>query len=694
VEAATHRRSVTSLLRDARVDPRLRQGAGRLAERMGENPTFLPILICVAILVWFAGDEGGSRATTFLPATLLVLALLVVCLVVLPRPRPPRRVLVAVGAFATYAVWSYLSLLWSDDRAIAWDGANRTVLYAALFALVALWPMRGWAAATLLGIYGVGVTGVGVVELLRVTSAHQWIQYFHEGRLSEPTGYANANVALWFTAFWPCVLLAARREVPAALRGLLLSCATVLAGLSILGQSRGWLVVLPVMLVLALVVVPGRGRTIVALAVVGAAIAMVFGPLIDVYNAFSALRPPGGTYTEAVRMLLAASAGIGLAWAGAAMLEGTVRVSPVRARRISGVLVAVVVGVAVLGVAGYSVAKESPFSVVTHRWAEFKKGGSEPSFGRSRFTTNASSYRYDYLRVAWNEFERHPVTGVGVDNFLLDYLQRGRTVESPNYPHSTPLRALSETGLVGGLLFFGAMIAALLAARPALRGPPLAAAASGAGLLMFGYWVLHGSVDWLWEFPCLGGAALMGLGLAAATATGLRHPAAPGPALLKGRLATVAAGAVVLVLAVGLVMPWLAARDLRLARQQAASDPAGALERLRQAASLNPLSPVPDRTAGLIRVRQGDLPGAGRDFRKALDRGRRDAFSLLMLAAIASSQGQRPAAERLMERARQLAPRWPVLVDQQGLLRSGRRLQPQRLESAFRADIRVRIGPE
>lgn len=692
MEVSSLRRAPRSMLRGLSVDRGWGDAAARLGPRLTASPTFIPGLICVAMLVWFTGDEGGFNDTTFLPATILVLGLLVVCLASLPRPRPSRRVLLAVGAFAAYALWSYLSIAWADDRAIAWDGANRTVLYAALLALLALWPMRGWAAATLLGLYGVGVTVVGVVELLKVGSAHEWIQYFHEGRLSEPAGYANANVALWFTAFWPCLVLAARRQVPAALRGLLLSCAVVLAGLAVLGQSRGWLFVLPLLLVLALVVVPGRGRTIVALAVVGGALAMVIGPLIDVYDAFKPLKPPGATYDQAVRLLLGAAIGAGILWAGAAVLERTVTVGARRARRISGaILMATVIAVGG-AVGGLAAAHGGPGSIVSKRWAEFKKGGTEPSFGRSRFTTKASSYRYDYWRVAWREFEAHPLVGVGVDNFLLDYLQQGKSLQTPSYPHSTPLRALSETGLVGGVLFFAALIAALLAARPALRGPPLGAGAAGAGLLMLGYWFLHGSLDWLWEFPGLSGAALMGLALAVATASSVRGPA--GAPLLKGRLALVGACLVAVPMALAIGLPWLAARELSQGRAQAASAPAAALSHLSRAADLNPLSPVPDRTAGLLRVRQGDFAGASRDLRAALARTHRDAFSTLVLASIASRQGNRAAAVRLMDRARSLAPRWSVLLEQDRLLRQGKRLDPQRLEQAFRADIQERIGPQ
>ena len=39
------------------------------------------------------------------------------------------------------------------------------------------------------------------------------------GRLVYPTGYANANAALWLIAAWPALLLARSRRVAWALRG-------------------------------------------------------------------------------------------------------------------------------------------------------------------------------------------------------------------------------------------------------------------------------------------------------------------------------------------------------------------------------------------------------------------------------------------------------------------------------------------
>jgi hypothetical protein len=692
MSAIAQRARLRSMLRPA-PGSAVRELLDRFADVARESPSFVPALVCVLVLVWFAGDEGGFHTTTFLPATLLVGGLLLTSLAVLPRPRPGRPALVAVTAFGAYALWSYLSIAWADDKGIAWDGANRTVLYAALLALFVLWPMRGWAAATLLGVFALGVAAVGLVELVKVEHAARSIQYFHEGRLSEPAGYVNSNVALWFMAFWPCAVLGARREVPPLLRGLFTSAAVLLVGLSILGESRAWLFALPVALVLAVALVPGRGRTIASLAFVGAVTATVLGPLLDVYDSFSPYKPPGPTYSHAFHLLLAAAAAAGLIAAGVALYERTVHVPAARARLVSAALVALVALAAVGSVGVYGVTTGNPVSAVGDKWQEFKKGG-DPTFHGNRLTAAFTTYRYDYWRVAWREFRQAPVLGVGVDNFAHDYLRSGKSKETPAYPHSTPLRPLSETGIFGGLLFYAAMLAALVGAVSGLRAARLGGAAAGTGLVMLGYWLVHGSVDFLWEFPVLTGAALLGLGIAIAVGSLRAGPAEPGSPLLAGRRALIPVGATALLLAIGLILPWFAARDLQGARKIAGSDPAGALSQLDRSARLNPLSPLAQRTAGLLRVRQNDLAGARSEFAASLERDRRDPFSFLMLAAIASDQGQTARAKALMIEARRLAPRWTILRSQQARLANGKRIDARALENAFRSDIQVRIGPD
>jgi O-antigen ligase/polysaccharide polymerase Wzy-like membrane protein/tetratricopeptide repeat protein len=671
-------------------------GVARWGERLrgvvAESPAFVPCACAVAVFVWFAADEGGFETTTWLPASLFLLALLGVMLFALPAPRPRRAVLVAVALLAGYALWSYLSILWAGQEEVAWDGANRTALYVIVFALFALWPTRGWAAATLLGGLSLGVTAVGLVELLRADHANLLIQYFDEGRLSEPTGYSNANVALWSAALWPALVLAGRREVPSALRGLFLGASVLLADLAILGQSRGWLLILPAMVVLSVVLVPGRGRTIATLAAAGIGVAAGLGPVLDVYGQSSPRAGPGAALDHATTVILLCSAGAALAGFLAALVDRRVTVPPTVARRVSVTLVAAFVVAALGGLVALDAIEGSPVALASKGWREFKQGGNEPHTTRTRFGASLSTYRGDYWRVAWGEFERRPLLGAGSDNFGRDYLKRGRSQQTPAYPHSTELRALSETGFIGGLLLGGALLAALVAAVPGMRRPPeaLRASASAAGLLLFAYWLLHGSFDWLWEFAGLGAPAFAALGVASSGAQAARRAEAGRP-VLSGRRAVPALAAACL-LAASIVAPWLAAQDVKEARGLVLTDPAGALERLDRARSLNPLSPLPDKTAAIVEIERGRL-GAARDrLRAVLARDPGDSYAYLQLGAIASREGRTAGARRLVGRARRLAPRDGVTAEVARLLRRGRRVTPARVNALAARDINARIG--
>jgi O-antigen ligase len=673
------------------LPPAVRDGLERL---VAESPGFAPCLIGVGVFLWFTGDEGGFRGVTFLPAAVLLLALLAVSLAALPRPRPSRFALAAIGLLAGYALWSYLSITWAEQKGIAWDGANRAVLYAIVLALFSLWPMRGRHAAVLLGIYGLGVAAIGLVELLKVEQASSALQYFHEGRLSEPAGYGNANVALWFTAFWPCVILAGRREVPPLLRGLFLGASGLLTSLAILGQSRGWLLALPVMVVIAVLAVRGRGRTIVALAAVGIAMAAIASTLTDYYESFGHGKgPPGPVFERAVNASLVAAGLLVLGGLLAALVDRRVQVSEPVARKVSGGLTVALAVLSGSGIVAAAVAIGDPVGEVKERWKDFASGSGEPHFSGSRLvSTSFQSYRSDIWRVAWGSFKRKPITGVGTDNFLRDYLQHGHSDQTPSYTHSLEFRVLSGTGLVGFLLVGGAFGFGLAAAVPALRrGPPIAGAAAGAGVLGFAYFVVHGSADWFWEFPGVGGPAFAMLGLAGAVSATLpetRRVQLPGG---RAMVAVGATGAVLI--ATGLTIPWLAERDLREARKIASRDPRGALDRLDRSSKLNPLSPLAPKTAALVEVRLGRFDRARERLYEALDRDPRDSFAYLELASIASTQRRERRAVRLIDRAYELAPNDLVVTRVRRALRQGQTVTPRRLDRLILENIDVRIGP-
>ena len=75
------------------------------------------------------------------------------------------------------------------------------------------------------------------------------------------------------------------------------------------------------------------------------------------------------------------------------------------------------------------------------------------------------------------------------------------------------------------------MVAALIASMRAARSRDrLGAGVAAAALAGFGYWAIHGSVDWFWEFAGLGAPAFAMLGLACGLAPAGRRRGASRPA--------------------------------------------------------------------------------------------------------------------------------------------------------------------
>jgi hypothetical protein len=619
------------------------------------HPTLPLAGVALGTFLWFAASNGGFDATTWYPGSLIVLALAVIAVLTVPAAAVPRLVTVAAIALLAYAAWSYLSIAWSAQKGDAWDGANRTFLYAITFALFAVWRPRGRTAVALLIVFSVGVTTVGLVELLRATATTEARGFFSEGRFASPAGYMNANVALWFSAFWPCVLLGARRELHVALRGLLIGCGVLLCGLTVLGQSRGWLFTAPVAALLIVAMVPRRVRTVLTLGLILGITGLVTGTLLDVYRAAG---EPGfdGAVSDAVRaLILAAVLGGALGTVVATLEQRAPRPSRTLERRSGRALAAVAVVATVAGLVVFVSLKGSPFTVVSNAWHDFKTKPS-PYGGVSRFTGSLGTNRYDFWRVAWDRFKASPLEGDGSDNFQQAYLAVRRSGEAPRYPHSFELRALNETGLVGALLLAAGVGAALWAAVLAMRRRRgLGAAAAAAGAASFVYWVVHGTIDWFWEFPALGAPAFALLGLAAGLLP-RPAPAPGGPAGLRG-----ARGLLALVVIVPAILslgaPWLSQLDQNKAVSTWRTDAAAAFRSLDTAASLNPLTATPKLLAGSIALRLGRPEDSIRYFREAIERDPGDSYAHLELGALLAEAGRRPEAVATLAEARRLDPR-------------------------------------
>ncbi len=664
---------------------------GGLLDTLRESPATLPALAAVALFVVWATDQAGYPLTHWAPGGLIVLALLGIALAFVPLrlAETPAPVKVALGCLAAYTALSFASILWANVPGDAWEGANRTLLYLLVFALFALWPQRGRSAALLLGAWTLASIALAAFVALHVNAAAHSSARLQAllpgGRLTYPSGYANAGAAQWLIAFWPALLLARELRLPWSVRGLLAGGAVLLAEVALLSVSRGSLYATPVMLVLVFALLPGRARTFALLVPVAAGIAAAAPSVLGVGERIEHGQSAAAAVHAATTATFIAAVAVGLVVAAAGAIEDRSRLSKASTARVRRGVGAVAIATLVLVLAGGLVAAGNPLTRARHAWDTFKSGSGygANTVGANRLVSGLGSNRYDFYRVALDEFVAHPLLGIGADNFQEQYLKHGRSEETPKYPHSVELRTLTETGLIGALLALIGLGGALVAGWRALRGSdPLARAVAAAALAGFAYWVVHGSFDWFWEFAGLGAPAFAMLGIACALAP--RRGAPSGPRGLSfGRLGIAAGAIVALAAAVSLAAPWLSQLEIESAARIWPQAPARAYARLDDAARLNPLSDEPYLVAGSIALRLGDLHRADHEFARALGRTPEDAYATLERGAIASAMGDRARALVLLEWAARLNPRDPLTRQVLMVVRRGERVDIDGLNRAI-----------
>jgi len=692
----------------------------KLMASLRAAPATVPALAALALFVVWAVDQAGYPVTHWAPGGLIVLALLgiAVAFVRVRWHEIPRAVRVALCCLAAYTALSFLSILWAGVPGDAWEGADRTLLYLLVFALFACWAQRGTSAALALAAWTLALIALAAFALVHVDAAGgaHLQSMLPEGRLVYPTGYANANAAQWLMAFWPALLLARSERLPWGLRGVLAGGAVLLAQVALLSQSRGSLYSTPVMLVLVFALLPGRVRTFALLVPVAAGVVAAAPAVLHVGDHLRAGLVVSANVHRATLATLAAAIAAGAIVALGAAVEQRARRSPATVARTHRVVRALAVSTLVAVIAGGLAAAGNPITRVRHAWDTFKGGYSANSQTSSRLVSGLGSNRYDFYRVALDEFLAHPLVGIGADNFQQQYLIHGRSTETPHYPHSVELRTLLDTGLVGSLLALVGLGAALAAGASALRRPdPLARVVAAAALAGFAYWLVHGSFDWFWEFAGLGAPAFAMLGLACSLARAPADPESPSEgvpapveagerqvqaeepnvpagerrprpraALAWGALASLALATVV----ASLVAPWLSQLEVQSAAQVWAKAPRTAYGKLHHAALLNPLSDAADVLAGSIALRYGELARADRQFALALARDPGDAYATLERGAIASAKGERSAALRLLARAVRLDPRDQLARQALRLERDGRPLSIDELNRSILLEAR------
>jgi len=656
----------------------VREIVARAAALQRSAPGVIPGLVFVAVATWWSIDDGGFDPLVWIPGSILLVALTVVYVTTAPRRFVSGRSVVVAAVFLlAFTGWCFLSIVWSSAPDLAWSGSNLTAVYFAVFVIFSWRPWPAAVAAALLGAFSISTALVGLIAFISATGSDSPGGSFIAGRLATPITYSNANAALFVSAALPALYLASRREVHWILRGVFVSVVGVLAELALMSQSRATIVAVPLTLLVLLAIAPGRTRIAITLAAVAGVVALVgAGPVLHVYEAVVSGAGISSAFASARRAILASAAILFVLGAGIGLLDRRVVVPRRVAFGVGAAIVAVFLLVSATGSVLF-VHKYQPSKNASGWWQQFKGGGYLYEPGTPHLVSGFGSGRYDIWRVSFNRFKRDPWLGAGVDTFGAEYLLHRTRLDDPIYPHSIELRTLGGTGLIGTALLLGFFIAwGISAVRRVRRGSEFSRGVVASCIAVVVYWLLHGSVDWLWEMPVLGAVAFACMGLACATGAESTEPAAvPNRertrwSLRARRVLPVAAIGLTVVVIGSMSIPWLSAREIDAAASGWPASPRRAFEQLDRARTYNPLSDQPDIYAGVIAGQIGDERRQRASFEHAIERNATNWYPYLVLGALNARQGDIRLGLRQLNEAHRLDPLEPVIIDVQRLVRA------------------------
>lgn len=612
----------------------------------------LPLTVLVVVWLWFVFSSGGLLPRQWLLPSLCLGLIGVLVSVLLTYPRRPRQVsLLVLGVFGAYGLWTAFSSVWADSAGRALLEGGRTFSYLAFFA-VAMVYLTSPAARRLFRYL---VMGSAVFILFaciwRLWSSHDAGALFSMGRLSYPVASPAGSAALFLVFFWPLIWLAAGSGERAPVRGAAAGLATGLLGLAVMTHSREALWSLGASAVIMFVISPARLRTLFYTVVPGLLMVYEFPNLNRFWKeGAEALGGAAGARTLLVATVTAAFMGMILA-----LLERWVKVS----RRMKTVFGSIIfLGVAAAIVYGAIVTTSDaggPVEWLSRNWTDFTQQPvgqvPQPIDGVDSLSPTGETPaggRGDVWSVAWQAFQAKPVTGVGADGFVFAYDRlRTSAASAPEHTHSLFLQVLAETGIIGALLFAAGLllsVGALLWPRctagwrrtrqtwlrpdrplddrvcnPHWGADPQSYGWQMALLSALAYWLIHGSVDCVWQATAASMAALLFLaaGLAEVDARvdvlwprvsaflrmwnsyGDGRPALRPAGLLSVvfRMSLVVLSAALIILA---ALPYLALQFQESATALAKTDAAGAVDRAGTAYRLWPAGPGPFLTRAFI----------------------------------------------------------------------------------------------
>lgn len=633
--------------------------AGLLRGAAAPGPALLlgsGVLLAFALL---GGDGSSYGSLVWIGALALLAAGVLLALSlwgVLPWPRPNGAGLLCVVLLAALVVWIGLSVLWSVVPDRSWEYANRGLVYLAFLVIglvVGAVDRRAVQAAA------VGLAALLAAVMVWALAGKVIPSLFPDGariaRLREPIGYWNGLALLAAMALPLGLWLAVRREH----RRILRAAAVVLLFLGgvtlLLTYSRGGVVVALITVAAYIALTPLRVEAIAALVIsMPPAIALAFWAFSEP-GLVENLQP----YDDRVRAgaFFGVFLVLGAALVGAAAYLVAGREERWRPRfrwnlsgpRLAGGAAAALLVVVLAASGGH------PVDWVRDGFSEFTNPASGAGSGPGRLGNVSSNSRWTWWEEAWKMFEDQPVGGTGAASFAVARRPIRTNTTVATEPHNLALQFLGETGIVGFLLFGGAVVTAGLGVIGAIRrlDEPDAAAATALAVALLAY-LLHALIDYDWDFVALTAPTLLLLGilLAAGRATRLRFRA---PVWAAGAVLFAAAAAF------SLTAPWLAARDVADAYAALDHDEIGqALDEAKSARALNPLAIEPLFATAAAEEARGDDRAALERYVQAVDLQPKNWRTWYELGRFELGTGRRARGIRHLREARELDPLGPA----------------------------------
>jgi hypothetical protein len=562
----------------------------------------------------------------------------------LPRARPSRPALLFVAALAAYAVWNALSLLWTNSAELTTEELARALDYLGLAALLGFALDRDtWrAAASGLGFGALLVCVVAVGSRLApsVFGTDHIDAAFHIDRLSRPFGYWN-SVAAW-GAMCCAIGVTWSAHDPMRLRRAIALALVPVAGLTIyLTYSRAGIGGAAVALIAVLVCSRNRLTALIHAAVAAA------GTALAVVAVRSNAEIAHATGTRGASAVLGALLVAGAACAATAIMTTVVRTDGVRLPRRSlrplaalGVMAVLVPG-AILGP-----------HLANRAWHSFTRAPAiQSSTDPAARLSGLSGSRYPLWQSSIKAFDAHPLGGTGAGTLVFWWNQHATNGEFIRDAHNIWLENMAELGMPGLLLIIAVMVSALALGITVLRRTrrPASAGAAAAFVAAFIVYLLHATVDWMWESTAVtvlavGGLAIIGARLGRGKLR-LRFP-------IRVALALAAAVAGIVQLP-GL----LSTSDIRRSQSAArAGNATAALSAARAAVSDEPWSASAFEQRGLLLESAGKLQDAARDLRRAISHEPDNYSHWVILSRIETELGLLTAAVQDYGRAYELRP--------------------------------------